>query len=229
MTRNVLVFGGATPDSIGFGIVEALQFRGHKVFAPDQDFLDVAKATVGQWTALLYDFRPDAVVYSVGVNELEWSWAIEQESFERIMMANVWGFINMMKGLQGTGRAYSVLALTSDAAHRPMRTSIAYCASKAALDMAIRVAARELSPEGWRVNGLAPGKVAGTAMTKYVDERVMQIRHFETREEASAYEMAGNPLGRQLTVSEIAAVACDIVLSNVLGWTGDIITVNGGR
>lgn len=228
--RRVLVLGGATEDSIGHGIVMRLNELGHKTEAPDADVLDVT--TVGGYNALmelLEFFRPDSVVYSVGVNELEWSAYLERESFDRIMGANVWGFINVMKALQATGLPYSVLALTSDAAYRAMRTSIAYCASKAALDMAIRVASRELAGEGWRVNGLAPGKVDGTGMTKYVDARVMEIRHFETREEAERYEMAGNPLHRKLSVDEVARVACDVLLSTAMGWTGDIVTVNGGR
>jgi len=224
------VLGGATQDSIGHAIVMRLNELGHKTEAPEPDVLDVT--TTGGYNALmelLEFFRPDSVVYSVGVNELEWSAYLERESFDRVMGANVWGFINVMKALQATGLTYSVLALTSDAAVRPMRTSIAYCASKAALSMAIRVASRELASEGWRINGLAPGKVDGTAMTRYVDERVMEIREFETPAQAAAYEMAGNPLRRKLDAPEVAKVACEVLLSSAMGWTGDIVTVNGGR
>lgn len=228
-SRSVLVLGGATEDSIGAAIVERLDDLGHLVFAPNQAMLDVTHDDPEDMMAVLEECQPDSVVYSVGINELEWSWALERESFERIMLANVWGFVNLLRTLQTTSRTYSVLAITSDAAYRPMRSSMAYCASKAALDMVIRVASRELAAEGWRINGLAPGKVEGTAMTKYVDERVMQIRHFKTRAEAEQYEMAGNPLRRKLHPAEVAEVACDILLSNSAGWTGDIVTVNGGR
>lgn len=230
-THSVLVFGGATPDSIGAAICKRLNEMGHLVFAPDQKTLDVTNDWTddGPLLEILEECEPDSVVYSVGINELEWSWALEREAFDRIMAVNVWGFINILKALQATNRPYSVLAITSDAAYRPMRTSMAYCASKAALNQVIRVASRELAGEGWRINGLAPGKVEGTAMTRYVDDRVMQIRHFQTRAEAEAYEMAGNPLGRKLSPYEVATVACEILLSTAGGWTGDIITVNGGR
>lgn len=177
---------------------------------------------------LLADEKPNHVVYSVGINELDWSWNLTRESFDAIMAANVWGFINVLKALQETEKAYSVLALTSDAARRPMRTSMAYCASKAALDQVIRVASRELAKEGWRINGLAPGKVDGTAMTAYVDERVPQIRGWSP-EQAEAYELSSSPIGRKLTREEVAEVACEVLLSPALGWTGDIVTVNGGR
>jgi NAD(P)-dependent dehydrogenase (short-subunit alcohol dehydrogenase family) len=229
VSKGVLVLGGATPGGIGAAICERLSYLGHLAFAPPQSQLDVTDDDNSSLTDILRDVDPDCVVYSVGVNELEWSWELERKAFERIMAVNVWGFVNVLKALQVTGKSYSVLAITSDAAVRPMRTSMAYCASKAALNQVIRVASRELAREGWRINGLAPGKVAGTDMTEYVDRRVMEIRHFKTWTEARDYEMAGNPLGRALYPAEVAKAACDVLLSEAKGWTGDIISVNGGR
>lgn len=225
-SRSVLVIGGATENSIGAAIVNRLNELGHLTFAPPQEALDVTHD--GALKGFLEECQPDSIVYSVGINELEWSWALERESFDRLMLTNVWGFINVLKDLQAYGYPYSVLALTSDAAFRPMRASMAYCASKAALDQVIRVASRELAPEGWRINGLAPGKVDGTAMTRYVDERVPQIRGW-SKERAEAYELASSPIGRKVWPAEIAVVACDILLSTAASWTGDIVTVNGGR
>lgn len=229
VVKSVLVLGGTSEGGIGAAICERLNWLGHMVYAPAPEAWDVTSGDDEPLAVLLAETDPEAVVYSVGINELDWSWALEREAFDRIMAANVWGFINVLKALQDTDRSYSVLAITSDAAVRPMRTSMAYCASKAALDMVIKVASRELAGEGWRINGLAPGKVEGTAMTKYVDDRVLQIRHFKTAAEAANYEMAGNPLNRKLWPAEVAAAACDILLSDAIGWTGDIITVNGGR
>lgn len=229
MSRSVLVIGGASNDSIGAAICVRLQDLGHFAFAPSQDEIDVLRdEDASVLLEMINECKPDSIVYAAGINELEWSAWLVRESFEHIIGVNVWGFINVLKTLQATGRAYSVLALTSDAAYRPMRTSIAYCASKAALDMAIRVASRELAAEGWRINGLAPGKVDGTAMTRYVDERVPPLRGW-TREEAERYELSSSPIKRKVTREEIAAVACDILLSPVMAWTGDIVTVNGGR
>lgn len=203
---------------------------GHAPYAPPLSELDVTQdvAIYGRFMEILLEVQPDAVVYCVGANRLDWSYTINRPDFAKLMETNVWGFINTIKALQWRPKPYSVLALTSDAAVRPMRTSMAYCASKAALDMAIRVASRELSPAGWRINGLAPGKVAGTAMTRYVDERVLQIRGW-TPEYAEEYELKSSPIGRPVTVDEIASVACEVLLSPVLAWTGDIVTVNGGR
>lgn len=226
--KKVLVLGGSTENSIGAAISERLRWMGHTTFTPFQAMLDVTWDDTGPITKLLDNIQPDCVVYSVGVNELDWSWNLDKDAFDRLMHANVWGFINVLKALQLSGGPYSVLAITSDAAYRPMRTSMAYCASKAALNQVIRVASRELAVEGWRINGLAPGKVDGTAMTEYVDKRVLEIRNWE-KEHAERYEIDSSPIGRKLDCAEVAAAACDVLLSDALGWTGDIITVNGGR
>jgi NAD(P)-dependent dehydrogenase (short-subunit alcohol dehydrogenase family) len=230
-SQSVLVLGGATKNSIGAGIVSHLNDLGHLVFAPPQEVLDVTLPDdrwVEEFGAMLDECSPGYVVYAAGVNQLDWSWSLTKKTFDRIMDVNVWGFINVLRGLQLTGFPYSVLAITSDAASRPMRTSMAYCASKAALDQVIRVASRELAGDGWRINGLAPGKVDGTAMTEYVDARVLQIRGW-TEAHAEQYELASSPIGRKVWPAEVATVACDVLLSTSLAWTGDIVHVNGGR
>jgi NAD(P)-dependent dehydrogenase (short-subunit alcohol dehydrogenase family) len=57
------------------------------------------------------------------------------------------------------------VAISSNSAHIARRQSIAYCASKAALSMALRCAAREIAGEGMLVYGYEPGLMAGTPMT----------------------------------------------------------------
>lgn len=60
------------------------------------------------------------------------------------------------------------VAISSNSARIPRRGSMPYCASKAALSMALRVAARELAEaqKGVAVWGYEPGLLAGTPMTE---------------------------------------------------------------
>jgi 2,3-dihydro-2,3-dihydroxybenzoate dehydrogenase len=69
-----------------------------------------------------------------------------------------------------------VVVVGSDAAWREMRTSVAYCASKAALHQAVRVIARERASEEFAINVVAPGMTEPTGMQEYVDESVPMIR-----------------------------------------------------
>jgi NAD(P)-dependent dehydrogenase (short-subunit alcohol dehydrogenase family) len=57
------------------------------------------------------------------------------------------------------------VAISSNSAHIPRRGSMPYCASKAALSMALRVAARELANRV-AVWGYEPGLLAGTPMSE---------------------------------------------------------------
>jgi NAD(P)-dependent dehydrogenase (short-subunit alcohol dehydrogenase family) len=119
----------------------------------------------------------DAVVYSAGVNSLMPIASLDSVDVDRIFDTNVFGFFNLLQVVANDEfeRCHSVVAVSSDAAARPMRTSMAYCASKAALDMAVRCAARELAPNV-RVNAVSPGMTEGTRMTEYIDRTVPSLR-----------------------------------------------------
>lgn len=171
------------------------------------------------------------VVYSVGINQLRWikDYTNPDELLMKIMDVNVGGFVRTMAALEAENMGVPVrlVAVSSDAATRPMRTSVAYCASKAALDMAVRVAARELGPLGWRVNAVAPGMTEPTEMQAYIDRAVPQIRNWSLAK-ALSYEASQNPLGRRANVDEIAEVIGDVLFAPDY-LNGSIITVNGGR
>ncbi len=171
---------------------------------------------------------PTDVVFSVGVNRLDWMRNVRLSDFRTIMDTNVWSFVNLISCLDRAGvESANIVAITSDAAWRPMRTSSVYCASKAALEMAVRVASREYASKGWRINGVAPGKVEDTPMTEYVDRRVLELRGW-SEEQAEAYEISSNPMGRKVHKTEVAEVVRSVLLGPP-AMTGEIIAVNGGR
>jgi NAD(P)-dependent dehydrogenase (short-subunit alcohol dehydrogenase family) len=182
-------------------------------------------------------FRPTHVVYSAGVNVLDWICDVDPQTWRDIMDVNVYGFMHVMQAMDdlypGNRRTSpwpnqpSVVAVTSDAAWRPMRGSAAYCCSKAALEMLVKVTAREYAPLGWRINAVAPGKVSHTNMTKYVNARVPELRGW-SQDKATAYEAASTPLGRPATPEEVAQVIMD-VLTGPESLNGAVVPVNGAR
>lgn len=172
------------------------------------------------------------VVYCAGINYLSWIGQADMVSMRNVVNVNLVGFMNLMNVLVGKfGKAeiqpLRVLALSSDAAERPLRTSMAYCASKAGLNMAVRVAARELGPKGWRINALSPGMLDGTHMSKYVDKKVLEIRDW-TYMEMMDYEISQEVVPGRIDVGEVAQMAVQI-LRGPDHLNGSIITMNGGR
>ena len=107
-----------------------------------------------------------------------------------------------------------------------MRGSVAYCASKAALNAAVRVMARELAPLH-RINAVAPGMVEDTPMTDYIDRNLPEFRGWAL-EYVAEYERQNTPSGRRATKSEVAETIV-WVLFGPEQMTGAILDINGGR
>lgn len=170
------------------------------------------------------------IVYSAGVNELNWIWNLQTAHLHETFAVNVFGFVSIVAAHErrwGDGeQKVSAVAITSDAARIAMRASLSYGSSKAALEAVIRNMARELAPR-WRVNGVAPGMVEGTPMTDYIDKTVPVVRGW-TPERTREYETSNVPTGRRATVDEIAETV-RWVLFGPEQMTGAIIDVNGGR
>lgn len=168
------------------------------------------------------------IVYSAGINELAWLENLTEVTMMKIMDVNVLGFMRLMRVVARNKKSKpnSVTAIVSDAATHPMRTSMVYCASKAALAMAVRCAARELAPY-IRVNGVSPGVVMGTPLTSRTDQQIEQVRGWTTAE-AEKYELAGMPMHRRAYPREISQVVKN-VLEGPAYLTGSIIEVNGAR
>jgi len=225
---KTLVLGGNS--GIGQAVVNKLveEYELNKpgeVLAPER--LDVDVASYLDLQSYLSKHGPFRyIVYSAGINVLEW---IEDLTATWASIAvNYMGFVNLISihKSQYPDQQVSVVAVSSDAAEKPMRGSLAYCASKAALDMAIRCAARELAPL-WRVNGVAPGMVEGTAMTKYIDEEIPRFRNWSP-EKALEYERSQVPTGRRATLDEVSELICWILLGPEQ-INGEIVRINGGR
>lgn len=174
------------------------------------------------------------LVYCAGINYLEWIGLMGPAGRGRaldVIDINLMGFINVMDILAAEPRKVlnpvRVVVVSSDAARRPMRTSISYCASKAGLDMAAKVAARELGEHGWRVNVVSPGMVSDTEMTRYVDQRVPEVRKW-TDSVAGWYETITEVVPGRVTPGEVAEVV-EAVLAGPDHLNGAVVEVNGGR
>lgn len=229
--QRILVLGGHT--GIGHATLQKLRwdYPNARVTGVGLEDFDISTPdgiqSLEDWIAAE---EPTHLVYSIGTNRLEWIDSLNvQQDMDHLMRVNVYGFVHAVQMCRELfDWPLSVVAVTSDAAWRPMRTSLAYCASKAALEMTVKVMSREYAQDGWRVNAVAPGKVADTPMTRYVDQRVLEVRGW-TPEHAKSYEDSSSALGRPLTVHEVASTITSVLMSDAPGWTGAVIGVNGGR
>jgi NAD(P)-dependent dehydrogenase (short-subunit alcohol dehydrogenase family) len=221
--KNLWIIGGA--NGIGAQITEMAIGRYDYVNSTDLSVNVTSFQSINSF--LNSDIQYHDVVYCPGVNQLEWikDIGITDALFDTFDV-NVFGFLRILTALVNKFPSGNIVALVSDAAKNPMRGSMAYCASKAALAMAIRVAARELAPF-WRINGVSPSIVDDTKMTKYIDETVPGFRCW-TKQEAQDYELASTPMMRRCGKSEVAQLVFD-VLSGPAYMTGSIVDITGAK
>jgi NAD(P)-dependent dehydrogenase (short-subunit alcohol dehydrogenase family) len=221
---RIWVVGGTS--GIGAACASILESAGHSVEISGRK-TDVRSAKL---LAAFADERGpfDGLVYSAGVNYLAWVEDLDCKEAAELYDVNVLGLIRAIQSLGNSDRSlHRIVVVGSDAAWRPMRTSLAYCASKAALHMAALCIARELAAEGFAINVVAPGLVWGTEMTEYVIERTTQVRGW-TREGIEDYMVGQIPLARPADPVEVAMVVRDVIESPPY-LNGAVIPVNGAR
>jgi NAD(P)-dependent dehydrogenase (short-subunit alcohol dehydrogenase family) len=156
---------------------------------------------------------------------------LEPEDFDRVIDVNLRGTFLCSKyaiphllagGAGGTGRIVNI-ASTYGMIAAPL--SAAYCASKAAIINLTRQMAIDYSPEGLRVNALCPGYIdtglgrRGPTLTPAEFAAANAVR-----ETAAALQ----PLGRQGSPAEVAAVAVFLASQDASFITGAILPVDGG-
>lgn len=179
---NVLVVG-ARKGSLGMAIAEEIRENEEWLFGDvvtagvsGEDYrLDLMVTT--RIAEVLSEVRPDIVVCTVGINQpAPITDAFLPAVLHNSFATNVTGPIDLLRHFVGspvrlerTSNIKKFVAISSNSARIPRRNSVAYCASKAALSMALRVAARELAAKGdVMVWGYEPGMLDGTPMSREV-------------------------------------------------------------
>lgn len=179
------------------------------------------------------------IAYCAGINLLDAIADVDELGLYQTFNVNVMGFIRV---LQAVAKVYedflhperpvkpqttsNVVVVASDAARVPMRRSITYCSSKAAVVQAMRVGARELAPHV-RVNAVSPGIIDGTPMTTSIDAEVMLQRNW-SRFQLDEKELNAIPMQRRGTKWEIAD-AILLTLNGPAYMTGSNIEITGGK
>lgn len=215
------------------GITPASENIPHGVY---EDYkLDVRNS--GSINEILGAVCPDIVVCTVGINEpssIESSYLglVLQEAFS----INVIGVLEVLRhfmkrpgsgywndGNGGTSKKF--VAISSNSARIPRRRSLAYCASKAALSMALRVAARELAgaEPSCQVWGYEPGLLAGTPMTTATEQFFG-----EGDPETVLHRMPGFPAGG-LNPVQLAQQIVNDVANYTPALNGVMIPFDGGE
>lgn len=172
---TVLVIG-ARPDSLGAAVRDIVQAKGFRAATAgvtgEEYYMDVRNDE--DIRHVIRETHPSDIIVTAGVNlpanlRADGYDSSMRKSFEinvvgPMMVLNGWlDHLNEYPNLKRNARAF--VAVSSNSAHIARTGSVPYCASKAALSMAVRCAARELAGKPFVVYGYEPGLLSGTPMT----------------------------------------------------------------
>jgi len=174
MERRLLVVG-ANQANLGEAVADAAHVGGYwsRVDEVDKDVLDVTDR--GSITHALEDLNPTDIVCTVGINLPDGEPGMMMRNMRTQMLVNCIGPMALLaeamdKWMNRDPAAHhSFVAVSSNSAHIARSESAGYCASKAALSMAIRCAARRYAPlNTFRIWGYEPGLISDSPMTEGV-------------------------------------------------------------
>jgi NAD(P)-dependent dehydrogenase (short-subunit alcohol dehydrogenase family) len=185
MMSTILVVG-AKPGSIGDAIRLAAMFEDWHVvrggIEAEEVEMDLVADNMGKLASALALVQPTHIVCTVGMNAprpsyesdpAEWHrWHYETNFLGPMRLLEAWSLLLKEENPKSSGLHHYV-AISSNSSRVPRSGSAAYCASKAALSMGLRVKAREGAAAGSNlvVYGYEPGLVADTPMTRETEER----------------------------------------------------------
>jgi NAD(P)-dependent dehydrogenase (short-subunit alcohol dehydrogenase family) len=190
---NVIITGGSS--GLGARLVVAMTHSGNRIVSWDHHTVDVRfhEAILRAIKVLPFD-KVDILINCAGINSIDYLPNVEESDWDIVTTQTL---LSRLRG--GT-----VLNIVSNAARVPMTSSAAYNASKGAALMLTKQLARELGKtHGITVFSVSPNKLAGTGMSRYIEQRVCELRDW-TPEQARKYQLEALPAGHETDPAIVA-------------------------
>ena len=222
---RILITGCAKPNNIGFMLAERFKEENpdcgiiainHPLNLHDRknngelisseypcDLSDVASIMHTCSLIKTYEGEIDIFIHAAGLSSLSWFDSIDYREFNDTITVNSIAPVVIVKELSEELTGGSCLFISSNAATIPMRCSLAYNMSKAALTMAMKQMARELTrTKNMTIFSISPNKLHGTGMSEITDEIVPLLRGW-SKEDAEVMQNNAIPNGKQTDPREL--------------------------
>lgn len=214
-----VVVAGRDPEKGAERLREIEAAGGRAVYVPvDVTRRESIEELLGSTLAALG--RVDMLINGAGVNSASAYFDVKDDDWDRVIDSNLkavhWGCQIFGRHMAGAGGG-AIVNIASVSSHLPLSRVFAYSASKAAVVNLTQNVARELAPQGVRVNALCPGFFPAEQNRKILDPaRVEKI-------------MAQTPMARFGEPHELVGATL-LMLSRTAGSfiTGASYYVDGG-
>lgn len=239
--KLAIITGGGS--GLGFGMTKAFVEAGAKVIITGRGEEKLAKAANGIGDQVSYivnditelselpafvdevesTFGPvDILVNNAGINMKKPLTDVTDEEFQNIIQTNVNGIFSLSREVAKRMRqrkSGSIIMITSMAAIYGIPNVTAYTASKTAVLGMTKSMAVDLSPEGIRVNAIAPGFIDSPMLRKAFNSDPERERRVLER---TPMKKLGNP-------EDVAAAAVYLASDAAKFVTGVNLPVDGGN
>jgi len=158
--------------------------------------------------------------------------ALTDEDWLETLNRNLLGAVRLDRSLlplMVKQRSGAIIHVSSIQRSMPLyETTLAYAAAKAALTTYSKGLAKEFSPQGIRINTIAPGFIQTEAADRLIDRiaTVAGSREAALRELMSS--LGGIPLGRPGLPEEVAELVAFLVSDRAASITGSEYVIDGG-
>lgn len=236
----VWVVGAGYSNGIGGAVARELDRKGYSATRLDirgeGDFI-YADVTVEESVRSVFERafvkgeipKPFAIVNSAGYNHTDPVSEYSIDNWNLTYNVNVRGIFLMCREFvrydKDPSRTKFIVNIGSDSANIPHINSLAYCSSKAAVQMMTRCLARDLAPLGYRIMEVQPSLVSGTNMDLKIENSASKLQGVKV-EDIRNHRIARCPMGRYSTPDEIARWV-PFLLENEYA-NGACIRVTGG-
>lgn len=181
------------------------------------DLADTAAARAAMQAAGTADY----LINCAGTNVLESIFDMTEDGYETVMGINLRAALicaqDFARARVAAGGGGAIVNVTSIAGHRGFAEHMVYAASKAGLEGATRVMARELGPHGIRVTAVAPTvtmtELAAAAWSAPEKRDPMMARH---------------PMQRFAEVEDVARTIRLLLSDEAPMVTGSVLPIDGG-
>jgi len=160
-------------------------------------------------------------------------WNLSTDDWTEVIEVTLMGTINTIYAftpalLKSSSANRTITIIGSVAGQIGSQTDPPYSAAKAALINFAQCAAKDLAPEGIRVNTISPGMVK-TALNESVFRSSAEVTHSTYEEWADAKIRKTTPMGRWQEPEEIGALAVFLASSHARNMTGQTLNIDGGQ
>lgn len=238
--KRVLVTGGGS--GIGREVAHRFAAAGNNVTicgrrlealeqtAADHNNIDIRTADITDESQVdaLFDKPFDIVIANAGVAYASKLQNTTLAMWNETIAATLTGvFLTFRAAVRDIPEGGRMIAIASVASLRGTPNTVAYSAAKHGVLGIVRSTALEVAKHGVTCNAICPGYV-DTPMAQSAVDNVM--RRFEvSREEATAKVVARNPMGRMITVQEVAGAAVYLASDEAAIVNGHALSLSGGE